>query len=170
MAKSKLLTPDSYSTHGSLMSLNMLNAMWEDLARNSGWMELALVSGFPSGTVVAPGTPVRLQELAPNNVPYETGKDDPLAVVTRCLQGSRSEFFGLVLDEFQAGHFALARIVLWGRVSMLHPYSHGDLVYINDGGTNNLSNSPYQPGEKPIGEWLKFTGYQGVSVCPPVIL
>lgn len=169
MTKHKLLY-STFSKDGSLGVVNQMNALFEDLSRNSGWMELGFVSGFTSGDIVGVGTPVRLQENAVNSVPFQTGKDDPIAILQKCLQGARSEFFGLVMDEFQAGHFLYSRILLRGRLAMTHAYTHGDLVYLNDAGTNGLSATPYQGGEVPIGEWLNTAKFVGLQLYPEVVL
>lgn len=167
MAKNKLLYANTGAIDGSLGAVNQINAMMEDLARNSGWMEMALVAGFPSGTVVPVGSAVRLQETAGNNVPFETGRHDPIAIVQQASQ-ARAEFFGLTIDEFQAGHFTYSRILLWGRLRFSHSFTHGDLVYL--AATGGLSDSPFQGGEVPIGEWLNSTLFVGVHLNPEIVL
>lgn len=171
MAKFKILHPNNFAIDGSLGPANQLNAFMEDLARNSGWMELARVDGFGvTGDVIPVGTAVRLSEVAVNNVPFETDRSDPIGVVSKVTETGRSEFFGLTIDEFQAGHFTFARILLWGRLAIPHSFAHGALVYLDNGGTGGISDTPFQGGEVPIGEWLKTTPFDGVHLNPEIVL
>lgn len=167
MVKTKLLYPKPFSSDGSLAVVNQLNAMFEDMAHNSGWMELAFVIGFSSGTVIPKGTAVRL--TGAQSLPFETGRHDPIAVVQSATESTRSGFIGLTMDEFQAGHFTLARILLWGRLEFSHAFTHGNLVYLS-GTTGGLSDTPFQGGEVPIGEWLDASPFAGVHLTPSIVV
>ena len=169
MAKNKLLYANTGGIDGSLMAVNQINAMMEDLSRHSGWMELCRVDGFGvTGDIIPVGTAVRLSELTTNDVPFETGRTDPIGVCSQSQQSTRDEFFGLTMDEFQANHHTYSRILLWGRLRFSHSFTHGDLVYLAANG--GLSDSPFQGGEVPIGEWLNTTPFVGVQLNPEIVL
>lgn len=168
MAKNKLLFPNSFAIEGSLGVVNQLNSLMEDMARNAGWMEIARVGGFTSGTVVPVGSAVRLQDGALNDVPFEADRHDPIAIVSRSTELLRAEFFGLTLDEFQAGHFTTVRILLWGRLAVPHAFAHGSLVYLAAAG--GLSDTPFQGGEVPIGEWFNTSPFVGLHLNPETVL